>query len=173
MILLLLKVTILLMATLAATAAIRRSSAALRHLLCACGLGGALLMAITLYTPTGPAVLRFTAFSATSMARTVPSIPTAVRLLPWIWLAGSVLLLARLAFGYLRVAKLVRSAGPAFEGALLADVSVPVVTGLLRPAILLPRAAAQWPPEQLEAALRHERTHLLRSTRSSGWSALN
>jgi len=155
-----LKVTLLLATTLAATVAMSRSSAALRHLMCACGLAGALLPAVTLVTPPEAAVLRIS----------VAAVPAAVRAagtnalpLGWIWLAGTVLLLLRLAIGHSRlsgVLSLAKATGEA--GVLFGDVSVPVVAGLLKPAILLPRGAADWPAERMEAALRHERAHLRR-----------
>jgi len=52
MILLLLKVTMLFAITLATTAAMRRSSAALRHLVCVCGLAGAVLLLFLLLVPS-------------------------------------------------------------------------------------------------------------------------
>ncbi|MEZ0257873.1 MAG: M56 family metallopeptidase, partial [Chthoniobacter sp.] len=43
---------------------------------------------------------------------------------------------------------------------LSAEVSVPLVTGLRRPVILLPAAAADWPATVLRASLLHEAAHL-------------
>jgi TonB family protein len=165
-ILLLLKVSVLLAFTLAAVAALRRSSAALRHLICACGLAGALLMAITLLLPSGPDLLRVAAFTLPTATGVMQRAPQSVfpwlRALPWIWFAGTALLLARIAIGYRRLTELLRDA--TCEGGIaFADVSVPVVAGLLRPVILLPRGAEGWPQERLEAALRHERAHLRRN----------
>jgi TonB family protein len=84
-----------------------------------------------------------------------------LRVLPWIWLAGSALLLVRIGLGYRRLTEVLRNCR-VVEGIALADVSVPVVAGLLRPVILLPRSAEFWPAGRLEAALRHERAHLRR-----------
>jgi TonB family protein len=154
-ILLLLKVTLLLLLTLAAGATLRRSSAALRHLIYACGLAGALVLLVTLLTPSRAAVLHINALAVPGTAGTHRfTLP----ILPWIWFAGFVFLIGRLAIGYGRVTMLVRGEEIAF-----ADVSVPIVTGLLRPVILLPRAAETWPAARMEAALRHERAHIRRN----------
>jgi TonB family protein len=166
MILLLLKVTLLLAGTLAVTASMRRASAALRHLICVCGLSGALLLALTLLTPAaGPALFRITAFTMPGAVRVKQaSVGFPLGVLPWLWLAGTVVVLLRLAVGFARVARLRRSALPSAEpGIMFADVEVPVATGLLSPRILLPHEAAAWPAERLDAVLRHERAHLRRA----------
>lgn len=51
---------------------------------------------------------------------------------------------------------------------LSAEITVPLVTGLRRPTILLPESAAQWPAATLRAALLHELAHL---TRGDLWTA--
>jgi TonB family protein len=163
MILLLLKVSVLFALTLALTGALRRSSAALRHLMCVCGLVGALLLGVTLMTPPEAAVLRISLAAVPAAVRAAGIARRAPLPLGWMWLAGTVLLLLRLAIGHLRLAGVLRVAEPTADtGVMFADVSVPVVAGLLKPVILLPRAAAEWPAERLEAALRHERAHLRR-----------
>ncbi|HWE51235.1 MAG TPA: M56 family metallopeptidase [Bryobacteraceae bacterium] len=155
MILLLLKVTLLFAITLAATGILRRSSAALRHLIHVCGLAGALLLLLTLLPASQVAVLHISALTAPGASRVIQN--GTPRLLPWIWLAGFMFLLGRLAIGYLRVHTPSRQGGVVFT-----DVSVPVVTGLLRPVILLPRAAERWPAWRMDAALRHETAHIRR-----------
>jgi TonB family protein len=163
MILLLLKVTLLLAVTLATAAAMRRSSAAMRHLVCACGLAGALLLALTLLAPREVAVYRITALAVPTTARMTRNMRSLVTPLPWLWFAGAAILLGRMAIGYARLSLVLRGAVAARESdVLMADVSVPVVAGLLRPVILLPRVSTAWPAERVEAALRHERAHLRR-----------
>ena len=80
---------------------------------------------------------------------------------------GSAFLLLRLAIGHWRIARLVRSATPVEptkeDRLFLADVTVPIACGLLRPVVLMPRASAQWPDWQFDAAVRHERTHIRRN----------
>lgn len=162
MILLLLKVTLLFAITLATTATMRRSSAALRHLVCVCGLAGALLLLFTLVTPSRVAVIHADAFGVPATTRAVQAASRrALPVLPWIWLAGAAILLGRMAIGYGRVKMFLRKSGSA--GIVFAEVSVPVVTGLFRPVILLPRSAEAWPAERMDAALRHERAHIRRN----------
>ena len=164
MILLVLKVSLVLALTLAVGATMRRSSAALRHLIYCCGLAGALLLLLTLIVPASSPVFRINALSVPAtvrIGRGTPALAASVlRDLPWLWLAGTVLLMARLSLGYCRVARYVRNAGSAETS--YTDVSVPVVVGLGRAVILLPHSAADWPAERLDAALRHERGHLRR-----------
>jgi TonB family protein len=164
MILLLLKVTLLLAVTLIATGGMRRSSAAMRHLICACGLAGALLLAFTLIAPSGTPAFRINALSVPSTVRIVRGasgfVAQALRALPWIWVAGAVFLLGRIGIGYWRVARLKRDADTG--EIVFSDVSVPFVVGLLRPVILLPRSANTWPADRMDAALRHERAHMRR-----------
>jgi TonB family protein len=164
MILLLVKVTLLLVLTLAAVGTLRRSSAAMRHVICACGLAGALLLALTLMAPAQTAVFHITSIVVPTnipMTRAVHSVPLPIW---WIWLAGTAILLVRIAIGYGRLSALLRTALPSYgRDIVFADVSVPVVAGLLRPVILLPRDAAEWSDEQVDATLRHERAHLRRN----------
>lgn len=167
MILLLSKVTLLFAITLASVFAMRRSSAALLHLICACSLAGALVLLLMRITPQGAVVIRVDALSPASagpIAHAAPVIvPTILRVLPSLWIAGVTVLLGRLAIGYAQLKGLIRNARSIGDtGVVFADVSVPVVAGLLRPVILLPRSAAAWAPSRMDAVLRHERAHLRR-----------
>lgn len=164
MILLLLKVTLLLALTLAAVSALRRSSAALRHLLYACGLAGALLLMLTVVAPPGAPVFRIAGIRVPTEARVARGIPGGARALwrglPWLWLAGTVVLAVRIASGHVRVARLLREAGR--KDVTPADVSVPVAAGIWHAKILLPRESESWPAERLDAVLCHERAHIRR-----------
>lgn len=158
MILLLLKVTVLLAGVLAILPLLGRATAGMRHLLCALALGGALLLPVTmLYAPHAIAVTLPVVFQATASAK-AGSVSTSQW--PW-WAAGTVMLLLRLAIGYWRLSRVARHAD-AGSGVMLADVSVPLVYGLFRPVILLPREANSWPAGQRAAAIRHERAHVQR-----------
>jgi hypothetical protein len=99
------------------------------------------------------------------------------------WLAGAWLLLGRLAAGLLRVARVEQRSTPVEDHDTLelldaacgridlaapprllwsGDVQVPVIGGLLRPAILLPIEAAGWSSERLRVVFLHELAHLRR-----------
>jgi beta-lactamase regulating signal transducer with metallopeptidase domain len=111
------------------------------------------------------------------------------RLLLATWLTGALVLSFPLLAGSLRLRRLIHRARAAdvpaitsvwtdlraFPGLssparllISAEISVPLVTGLLRPVVLLPAAAAQWPAPLLRAALLHELAHL---ARHDLWSA--
>lgn len=67
------------------------------------------------------------------------------------WLAGTLLLLARLGFAHWICARL--RVRPDL-------VKAPMAYGLLRPAILLPEAARDWPEAMRDAVVAHEQAHL-------------
>src|SRR5215469_6357743 len=80
-----------------------------------------------------------------------------------VWLLGIGFHLARLALGLFGLHRLRRNSVP-FDGAedvRLADDG-PMAFGFLRPLILLPREADNWPLARLVAVLAHERAHLSR-----------
>jgi TonB family protein len=161
MIALLLKVTLLMSLAMPATALMRRATAATRHLICALALAGALLLPLTLlYVPHAIAVQLPVVFRVGASA---PASGSGWSTMP-LWALGTVLLLARLAIGYRRVVRLRRGADPTLESApvFVADVSVPMVCGLLRPMVLLPRESDAWPLNQRAAAVRHEMAHVAR-----------
>jgi beta-lactamase regulating signal transducer with metallopeptidase domain len=101
------------------------------------------------------------------------------------WLAlsagGTVLLLIRLVRAQIIATALVRSANLGRESRFIQDLmrqcsisnkirlgwsectSVPILIGWLRPVILLPREAQNWPPCKLESVLLHEHAHIQRA----------
>jgi TonB family protein len=161
MMMLLVKVTMLLALALCAVALMRRATAAMRHLVCALALGGGLLLPLTLlYAPHAiavrmPVVFRVNAVTGAS--------GTAFSGMP-LWAIGATLLLFRLAVGYRRVIALMRGAERSTDSAsaFVADVSVPMVCGLIHPMVLLPRESDRWPLNQRAAAIRHELAHVAR-----------
>jgi TonB family protein len=163
---LLTKVTLLFIAALIALVAAKRSTAATRHLLCVCALGGSLILPIATLSPARLITVRLpaieTVVSSQAMARAESwSFST---ILSAGWALGCLVLILRLAIGHWRVARLVRSATPIKANELYtADVSVPIVCGLFRPAVLMPRSSSQWPDWQFEAAVRHELMHVRRN----------
>ena len=102
-----------------------------------------------------------------------------------IWAAGVGLTLMRLLFGIASVRRIARASRPLEGGPLAAaatacrtlairrpvdfrqasapgSVPVPMGWGCLRPTVILPAEAAQWPAEQVDAALLHELAHVQR-----------
>jgi TonB family protein len=165
MALVLLKTTLLFAFALACLPLMRRTSSVVRHLICACAMCGALLLPLTMLAPPQAAPIRvstitFLAASAAARAHSDAATWVSPALLS-VWIIGMAALLLRLGFGYWRLAHILRTATPG-DGYVLSDVSVPMVAGLLRPVILMPRAAESWPFSQRAAALKHERAHLER-----------
>jgi TonB family protein len=167
MILLLLKATLLFALALACLPLMRRAGSAARHLLCACTMAGVLLMPLTLLIPPSGSPIRlapvtFLATSLTTSGAAFRSTPWLVsRVLIALWAIGVVFLLVRLAIGYWRLAAILHTAVPG-DGFFVSDVSVPIVAGLVRPVILVPRSFESWGGPQRAAALRHERAHMQR-----------
>jgi TonB family protein len=100
-------------------------------------------------------------FLATSGAASSGASWPISKILVSVWIAGMAALLLRLGIGYWRLAKILRTATPA-DGFVFSDVAVPMVAGLLRPVILMPRSVECWPLSQLAAALKHELAHVER-----------
>jgi TonB family protein len=165
MAMLLIKVTLLFTAALSALLAAKRATAAMRHLLCVCALAGSLILPSGALFPAQVIEIPLPAIEAVAASRSVAQAahwsPAGVIL--GLWAFGSLVLMIRLVLGHWRIARLVRAATPINPDQLfLADVSVPIVCGLLRPAVLMPRISADWPDWQFDAAVRHELTHLRR-----------
>lgn len=162
---LLIKVTALFILALASLLAAKRSTAAMRHLVCVCALAGSLILPLAALFPEKVTAIRLPAFTAISSSRAAARAGNwqASRLLLAFWALGCVTLLLRLAIGHSRVARLVRSATSIRPDEFLADVSVPVACGLIRPVVLMPRVSTAWPGWQFDAAVRHERTHIQRN----------
>ena len=173
MILLLIKATAVFALALAAQPLLRKFSAALRHLICVAGLCGALALPLSLAVPSRAVAFRIVAPLSASVTR------VGVSAGGWrwgeitlaIWLCGALFSFARLAVGHVELRKLLQRAERFGERSpipvFLADVSVPVLCGLLRPAILLPRDARSWSDWRLDGALRHELGH---ASRGDLWS---
>jgi TonB family protein len=167
---LLAKVTALFIVALATLPVGKRSTAAMRHMLCVCALAGSLILPFATLIPAKGIAIRMPVIAAISssqaVARAASWSPSRVVLA--LWALGCMVLIFRLAIGYWRIARLVRSAAPIGEhdvfrhDLFLADVSVPIACGLLRPVVLMPRVSANWPDWQFDAAVRHERTHIQR-----------
>ncbi len=164
--LLLVKVTVILTLGSAAYLSCSRMPAAVRHAMCVLALALICLAPFTSgVTPLRvPIVFRTEALASSSAALTRTASMASIYT---IWLAGSILVVIRFLFGagyLLFKSRSKRQMASTASGVRvrLAGVSTPVVWGWMRPLILLPEAAAEWPAERRDLAIRHELTHLER-----------
>jgi TonB family protein len=158
----------------------RRSSPAVRHLICLCGLAGSLAVLLTVFIAASTVTLHIPVSSQSLISSGGELAGWAWYKWTWsksaatIWMCGCALVVFRCLIGYASLARALSTAIPfipsgrlsgwARETAsnipmLAADVGVPLVTGLFRPVILMPRRAKDWPESQRTAAVRHELAH--------------
>jgi len=91
------------------------------------------------------------------------AIAGAIRRFSWLralWAAGAALLLGRVALSLVRLALLTRAAGRRDDAWYSSDVATPATWGIVRPVILLPGYAAEWPAERRRMLVRHEEAHV-------------
>jgi TonB family protein len=159
------KVTLLFFTAWISLIAAKRSTAAMRHQVCVCALAGSLTLPFTALLPARVIAIRlpviYTVAASQAVTRVAGWSPSGVILA--LWALGGLVLILRLAAGYWRISRLVRTATPIEPNALyMAEVGVPIVCGLFRPVVLMPRASSEWPAWQFDAAVRHELTHVRR-----------
>lgn len=171
------KGTVLLVFGFAVAFALRRKSAATRHWAWAVTLAGLLALpatmllaphwAVAVPAPAPDAVVQMLPAVAIPAQETAHSRPILWPLLAW--LLGAAATATWFVGGIARVLAMKRSSLPISDstmaGARVLEgpcVPVPLVWGLWRPVILLPREAREWPPERLRATLLHEWTHIQR-----------
>jgi TonB family protein len=169
--LVLVKISVLFLAALVALVAMRRSTAALRHLVCVCAAAGSLILPLTALLPARVLAIPLPVIKGAAVSATAASAghSSLAAVFLGLWAAGTAVFMLRLAIGHARAARAVRDAAPAGfdqvcfgDGVYFADVSVPIVCGLVDSAILMPRASAAWPAWQFDAAVRHEQMHVRR-----------
>lgn len=173
-----LKVTLLLLLAWTLTLALRRRSAATRHFVwCAALFGCAAIAMAALWVP--PLKVRVWSASRSAVAQpplfdpigdAIPdtkaaALPphsdtgAAAPVLPLLWLAGALGVIAWSAAGHIALARIARRSTAA-EGYRVSDaIRAPVTWGSM---ILLPTESETWPAERRDAALLHERAHLAR-----------
>jgi beta-lactamase regulating signal transducer with metallopeptidase domain len=204
--LLVLKMSAVLALTLAVAWTLRHRSAALRHWVLAIGLTLGALTPVTvalappwtvpatwLSSPSAVVTRGALVMSSSPVddVTTAPAAPAASArsldpgaLLLAVWFAGTAIVLAGIAAGFVRLRQLSRGTRPLLDGAWLAvareveasyGLTRPVVLlqsnhpallvtwGLFRPRVFLPAVARDWPAERIRIVLRHELAHVMRS----------
>lgn len=165
MLLFILKLTAFLLAGYIALLSARRTSAALRHLLCLGILSGSLLIPLGTLLPARALSVN-TVLIDRVVARSIPIAHGGTYTWPSIllaaWMIVSALLILRLVAAYWHLSRLRRHARPLDTRVFAADVTVPVAAGIFSPAILVPPDFTNWPESQQDAAIRHETAHILR-----------
>ncbi len=167
-------ITVLVLAAWLITAAMRKSSAALRHVVWTCAIGATLLFAPVhwmapqrtighpLPVVVEPARVVVSAASPVKESRLgFPEMAFAV------WGLGAILFAIRSATGAWQFRRLMsdaRRADRAFPVPVLISRGIPgpLVVGVFRPRILLPEDSAAWSPARYRAVLAHELAHIRR-----------
>jgi len=85
---------------------------------------------------------------------------------------GAFGLLARLAIGTARTHRLTSRANVRDGEGVSSECACPITVGCFRPVVILPKNWQEWPPQQLDAVLTHEREHVRRRDPLVQWLAL-
>lgn len=85
---------------------------------------------------------------------------------------GAFGLLARLAIGTARTHRLRSRANVRDGKGVSSECACPITVGWLHPVVILPKNWQEWPPQQLDAVLTHEREHVRRRDSLIQWLAL-
>lgn len=171
--LLLTKVTIVLALGGAAYFCSARLSAGTRHALCAITLGTSVLVPFTAFF--GPVRMPDAFFfAATSVDSAAPARLPGAQYVDLVLLAGGVVVLVRFVIGLIYLGFMTRRSIVSGETApgveiRLAVVQTPLMWGWVRPVVLLPLEARDWPAERRRFAIAHELAHV---ERRDNWSML-
>lgn len=179
-----LKSSVVLLGAFAAATALRRSSAAMRHLIWMCAFACLLVLPLLEWSApkwrvTVPAQIVPEA-AVTVDAQSVP-VETAApaprrpseparRTFNYaaVWYAGAVLALLRLLVAIVQVRRITSGARPWLRERngrtvlISNEIEIPITYGVFRPAIVFPSAAADWPAERFDLVLAHEMAHVER-----------
>ena len=171
------KGTVLVAAAWVASLALRRASAATRHLVWCAALAGLLLLPVLLAVvpwwtvpAPGPVVSQ-----TVMVVRATTPLPASVAA-DWVlrgWAIGAIAVCAWFLAGAWRLARIERSARAVADAEIPVRlgqsdrIRVPLVWGLWRPVILLPTEAAAWDAEHRRMVLLHEMGHVVRR---DGWT---
>jgi len=142
-----------------------RASADLRHRLWLAAIvaAGALPVSIWLLPARLPQAIRIVVPAAIARPAALSHVMPRVEYALSLWLAVALLLLARIALGYVAIQRITRAATAADDGTLISNrVAAPLTWGVVHPVILLPEYATSWGEEQRTLATNHERAHIAR-----------
>jgi TonB family protein len=164
-------ITIILSAAWLASALLRRRSAAIRHVVWTCAIVGTLLLAPLRWRAPQRAIHQaipaaFTPTLSVTAAR-ANNFPGFGEIAISLWALGSALVALRLLVSAIQFSRVVHGAQAVDTACPIPirtspHMSGPVVTGILRPAILLPDDASAWTPSRRRAVLAHELAHIRR-----------
>ena len=147
--------------------ALRRAAASSRSRLCAVALLAIVLLAASeTFAPhwmVKAPVITFAAAAPAQGASPANATPSLGTWLALIWIAGVAFMAIRAVAGRIAIARMRRRSTSLDEGDGIdirtAEVQTPMLSGWLRPTILLPEAARAWTDEQRRMVLTHELTH--------------
>jgi TonB family protein len=167
---LLVKSSVLIFAAMVLCAAMRRGSAAFRHLVWLCAFGALLILpAGSLLPPsTVPAAIFPVAIvERPDVAALTPNMSNLSNIGFATWLCGALFLLAKLIVDYMRGLRLLENSHPVdsngrYGVAISEALAGPVAWGIGSRRMLLPDAARSWDSERLRIVLLHESGHLRR-----------
>ncbi len=176
------KGTVVLAFAFAASAALRRQSASIRHFLWIVAFAALLILPAAMQLEPRWSVVRVATVAADPLpegggfvTRTSASIPAPhIPWVLWLWSIGLAAAASRFAAGAVRTSRMARRGEDWREWAGIRvlfseDVPVPLAWGLRRPVILLPAHAREWPEARLQSVLMHEREHIGRRDLLSHW----
>ncbi len=159
-----LKATFILTMAWIATFFLRRASADFRHRVWL-----AALIAVAILPGMESVASRMlpgsTLISVSAAAKAAPASFSGVIQAPWIeyiWVTGLIFALARLSTGIVRVTVWTRSARGSAGFRYSGDVRTPLTWGIFHPVILLPSCSMNWPEEERQMVILHERAHIER-----------
>jgi TonB family protein len=167
--LVLVKLTLVLALGSAAFLMSSRVSAAARHLLCVLTLAFALLLPLTSQLPAFGKSHAFYFIVDTSTAVAAEH-PATLHWLPVLWIAGALAVFLRFALGALYLVWRTRGSisavdDPSMRGVRVrfAAVTTPIISGWIRPTVLVPFSFAEWTQEHKYLAIAHEVAHIKRA----------
>jgi TonB family protein len=142
-----------------ATALLRQRSADLRHRI---WLAALVVMALLLIPVPVPQTMRMTIDATATAPGTVSAAARSIRVFPIVWSIIAALLLLRWGAGILRLYRITRQSRSAGAVRVSDSIHTPMTWGAIRPVILLPAYVEDWPAEQRDVVIQHERAHIER-----------